>query len=182
MYTHLFAAWVIGLVLIWILVHSFSTISAREKHHLYKLFSISYTAILVFGSIAYNTQPENEKKKYKHWSEFINNYQGTLFSVDFLKKILVGLVSGLVFGVIDNTGLWFGMEALDPILPKGTLTRAGYGNVYADTLSAFLSTFAGKIISNIVGAHETPLWANAIGTTCGCLTGLHVSRAISGRH
>ena len=95
--------------------------------------------------------------------------------------ILIGFISGMVFGIIDNTGLWFGMEAIDPILPKGTLTRAGYGNVYADTLSAFLSTFAGKIISNVLNMNETPLWANAIGTTCGCLTGLHVCKAITGR-
>ena len=180
MYTRLFLAWIIGIVLIWALVHSFKSITTREKHHLFKLFSVSYTAILVFGVTAYNTQSKEEKKKYNHWSDFINNYQGRLFSLEFLKKILIGLVSGIVFGIIDNTGLWFGMEAIDPILPKGALTRAGYGNVYADTLSAFLSTFAGKIISNLVGAHETPLWANAIGTTCGCLTGLHMSKAISG--
>tara|TARA_Y100001958_G_C21058580_1_gene422230 strand:- start:156 stop:704 length:549 start_codon:yes stop_codon:yes gene_type:complete len=181
MYVKLLGSLIVGNSLIWLLVNQFKTISKRERNSLVKLFTASFSAIVLFGTVSYVTLPEDEKKKYKSWHEYINNYNGSLLSYTFLKMILIGFISGMVFGIIDNTGLWFGMEAIDPILPKGTLTRAGYGNVYADTLSAFLSTFAGKIISNILNMNETPLWANAIGTTCGCLTGLHVCKAITGR-
>jgi len=183
MYSELLLAWVIGLTLIYAAVHFFKNLNKKERKSLLRLFMVSYSAILLFGFTSYITLPEKEKNKYTTWYEYINNYNGSLLSEKFMKMILIGFVSGLVFGIIDNTGLWFGMEAIDPILPKGTLTRAGYGNVYADTLSAFLSTFAGKIISNLVGMDmgETPLWASAIGTTSGCLLGLHISKAISGR-
>lgn len=183
MYGELLLAWITGISVIYTAVHFFRNISKKERANLQRLFMVSYSAILLFGFLSYVTMPEKEKNKYTTWYEYINNYNGSLLSEKFMKMILIGFVSGLVFGIIDNTGLWFGMEAIDPILPKGNLTRAGYGNVYADTLSAFLSTFAGKIISNLVGMDmgETPLWASAIGTTTGCLLGLHISKAISGR-
>tara|TARA_Y100000816_G_scaffold291909_1_gene284930 strand:- start:654 stop:1202 length:549 start_codon:yes stop_codon:yes gene_type:complete len=181
MYSEVFIAWIIGIVLIWLFVKTFKFISKREQKRLFALFSVSFTAILVFGTISYATRSDEDKKKYKHWYQYINNYEGPIFSLTFLKMVLIGFVTGVVFGIIDNTGLWFGMESLDPILPKGTLTRAGYGNVYADTLSAFLSTFAGKTIANLVKINDTPLWADAIGTTCGCLVGLHACKSITGR-
>ena len=69
-------------------------------------------------------------------------------------------------------GLWFGIDSLNPILPKGNLTKSGYGNVFSDSLSAFLSSFAGNILSNIADVTtDTPLWANAFGTFCGCFIG-----------
>lgn len=181
MYVKLLSALIVGNTLIWLVVSQFKSINKRERNNLVKLFTVSFSAIVVFGAISYATLPQHEKEKYKSWHQYINDYNGDVFSFKFLKMILIGFMSGMVFGIIDNTGLWFGMEAIDPILPKGTLTRAGYGNVYADTLSAFLSTFAGKIISNVLDMTETPLWASAFGTTCGCLTGLHVCKAITGR-
>ena len=181
MYVKLIGSLIVGNSLIWLLVNQIKTISKQERNSLVKLFTASFSAIVIFGTVSYVTLPEDQKKKYKSWHEYINNYNGDLLSYTFLKMILIGFISGMVFGIIDNTGLWFGMRAIDPILPKGTLTRAGYGNVYADTLSAFLSTFAGKIISNVLNMNETPLWASAIGTTCGCLTGLHVCKAVTGR-
>ena len=181
MYIKLISAFVIGNSLIWLLVNMLKSINKREKYNLVKLFTISFTAILVLGAISYNTLPQHEKKIYKSWHQYINDYNGDILSFKFLKMILIGFMSGMVFGIIDNTGLWFGMKAIDPILPKGTLIRAAYGNTYADTLSAFLSTFTGKIISNLLNMSETPLWASALGTTFGCLTGLHICKAITGR-
>ena len=83
---------------------------------------------------------------------------------------------------MDNSGLWFGMDALEPILPKGPLTRAGYSNLFSDTLSAFVATFAGSIISNVTKVTgDTPIWANTVGTIIGNLIGLYGSRFITGR-
>jgi len=102
---------------------------------------------------------------------------------DFLKRIAKGFGVGVVFGMLDNGGLWFGMSALDPITPKGLLTKAGYGNVFSDTLSAFLSTFVGSIIAhNLPVDGETPIWANAVGTLFGTFFGLNFLKLVTGRN
>jgi hypothetical protein len=145
------------------------------KYNVRKLFIVSFGLICVFGSIS--NYFENKSKKEKHSSDIKSDIKG------FLKKAIVGVGSGFVFGVIDNVGLWYGMDILDEFFPKGKLTKAGWGNMYADTLSAFLATFTGNIISNITGIHdEIPLWANAFGTLLGCFCGLYGSKWLTGRN
>jgi len=169
---------VIGISVIWQLTNLFVKISTRERHRLFKLFAVSYIAIILFGVAAWLTEKtQNSNSLF----EFINDFKGPILSYDFLKTVLVGVVYGLVFGIIDNVGLWFGMDALDPIIKGGPLTKAGFGNAYADSLSAILATFSGKIMSNFIGIEKTPLWANAAGTGIGCLTGVGICRTISNR-
>ena len=171
---------IIGLAIINGLV-SFLKIKKKEKVKLSQLFSGSYILIIIFGTISFILANHNYEKKHGEALSFIKYINGKT-SKDFFKRMLVGLVSGLVFGIIDNAGLWFGMESLIPILPKGELTQAGYGNVFSDSLSAFLATFAGNIISNVTGVTgNIPIWAQAFGTFIGCLIGLFSCRAITGK-
>ena len=167
---------VVGLVLIQGIIRLFK-ISTYERHRLGVLFSVSYLLILIFGTISYIVDKDKHHMKIS-FLQYLNN--GPITD-QFWKTVLVGLGSGITFGIIDNVGLWFGMDALDPILPKGTLTRAGFGNVFADSLSAFLASFAGKIISTITNTNNTPLWADALGTAIGCLIGLASCRLLSYR-
>jgi len=166
---------VIGISVIWQLINLFGKISTRERHRLFKLFAVSYIAIILFGVAAWLTENTDNV------SEFINNYKGPILSYDFLKTVIVGVVYGLVFGIIDNVGLWFGMDALDPIIKGGILTKAGLGNAYSNTLGAILATFSGKIMSNFFGIEKTPLWSDALGTGLGCITGVGICRTISNR-
>merc|ERR1712019_228802 len=104
--------------------------------------------------------------------------------------VFVGMMSGLVFGIIDNAGLFFGMEYLDPVfrkLDKGhePLVLAGYGNTFSDMIGAFLGTFCGKIIEEYAKRQDPtlgdyPIWTEAVGITIGCLIGVKVPRSIVG--
>ena len=169
----------IGIIIIWLLTKSIGGVSTREHHRLFRLFYVSYTAIVLFGAGAWLT--EKAKNEHENIFEFINEFKGPILSYDFLKTGLVGLIYGFVFGLIDNIGLWFGMDALDPIIAGGVLTKAGLGNTYSNTLGAILATFSGKIMSNLIGIKDTPLWANALGTSVGCLTGVGICRTITNR-
>jgi hypothetical protein len=105
-------------------------------------------------------------------------------------SIAVGMASGLVFGFIDNAGLFFGMEYLDPVLSKlqnghEPNVLAGYGNTFSDAIGAFLGTFAGKIIEDLAKHSDPtlsdyPIWTEAVGITLGCLLGIAIPRSISG--
>ena len=96
--------------------------------------------------------------------------------------VLSGLTFGIVFGFIDNAGLWFGMEALDPYIKAGPLTKAGVGNTYSDFLGSTVGTFASAIMVHLTGVKEAPLWANTVGVFIGCLLGIVVPRWITGRN
>lgn len=98
-----------------------------------------------------------------------------------LLSILTGMAANIVFGIIDNGGLFFGMSALDPFLPEGELTRAGLGNTFSDGLGAFLGTFSGVIIKSITKIDDTPIWSDAVGIVIGCLLGLYIPKYITGK-
>ena len=93
----------------------------------------------------------------------------------------------IMFGFIDNFGLWFGMDALDPIIPGGILTKAGIGNSFSNTLGAILATFSTEIMSYLIKSKtddditNTPIWSNALGTGAGCLFAIFICRLITQR-
>lgn len=85
--------------------------------------------------------------------------------------------ANLIFGFIDNAGLFFGCSYLDEIFEKlpgasDTNVCAGYGNTFSDFLGSFIGTFCGMIIAEVCGLSEGPLWANAFGVIIGCLLGI----------
>lgn len=93
--------------------------------------------------------------------------------------------ANVVFGFIDNAGLFFGGCYLDEVfskLPGGTDANicAGYGNTFSDTLGMFLGTFFGIILKSSLEIDDGPIWANAFGITIGCLLGIYVPVLILG--
>ena len=94
--------------------------------------------------------------------------------------VIVGMTTNLIFGFIDNAGLFFGMSALDPYLPEGELLKAGLGNTFSDALGSFLGTFIGTSIQNYSGVTEWPLYAEVIGIIIGCLIGVFLPASFMG--
>ena len=173
---------IVGISILYIIIHTLN-VTSTEQSSLMKLFIVSFLLIIIFGTITYHM----DNKKYKDrtgmqlgFMDWINNNMTTTYAIS--KRVLVGVGAGMVFGIINNLGLWFGTDALNPITPKGTLMKAGYGNIYANTLSAFLATFSGNIIEHVIHVGPTiPIWSNALGTGFGCWIGLYLAKFITGR-
>ena len=147
----------------------------KERAGIIQLFTTCIAMIIIAGFIAFKTSQYNDPSL--SFSRFING-QDTL---EF-QGVLVGAMSGFVFGVIDNGGLFFGMSKLDPILPSGRLLSAGLGNTFSDALGGFLGTFAGIIVKNLSGYdRDYPIWAETVGLIIGCLVGVYVPAAITGQ-
>ena len=139
------------------------------------------TIILISISIAWAFNTVNNKKlengeEQVSFIEFINN--GKTVS---LKQILVGMSFGAIFGFIDNFGLWYGMDYLDPYLPGGNLTKAGYGNTYSDFIGSTMGTSISIILNTLYPTEEAPIWVNSLGIVVGCLFGLYIPKYLSGR-
>lgn len=93
-------------------------------------------------------------------------------------------MANVIFGFIDNAGLFFGSNYLEEVfskLPGGATdanVTAGYGNTYSDTLGAFMGTFIGMIFKDLTGVESGPLWAEIIGIIIGCLLGIAIPKMI----
>jgi hypothetical protein len=142
----------------------------KDVQDLALFLAICLILILIFGAIAYGVSD----------SSSVLSFLG-VYPFPTVLSILTGMMANIVFGIIDNGGLFFGMSALDPFLPEGELTRAGLGNTFSDGLGAFLGSFTGVMIKSLTKIEDTPLWADAFGIIIGCLIGLYVPRYITGK-
>ncbi len=109
--------------------------------------------------------------------------------------IMVSMAFGVIFGFIDNAGLFFGMDALDPYfkkVSKDPKVAAGLGNTFSDVIGAFAGSFAGSIVKKqfesvfvtgdgkAIDCFEGPMWAEAVGIFIGCIFGIILPKMITG--
>ena len=132
------------------------------------------------GMLAFRMRPCDDKK-CESFGEWINGGRLTAATM------LVGAGAGVAFGFLDNCFLFLGMSSLDSVfrmLPYGDDSRvlAGYGNAFSSTISAFASTFVGRLIADMAGVSidDAPLWAMATGLLVGGMAGIAVPRLLLG--
>ena len=134
------------------------------------LLVVSIALILGAGYFAYQTTNQGADRK-----QTVPEFLG-LQPIPSLKSILIGMSVGLVFGFIDNLGLYYGMKAFGPYLPKDPLLAAGLGNTFSNSIGVFLATFVGVIISNKSNVDNYSIVSEAGGMILGCLLGTYLPR------
>jgi hypothetical protein len=110
--------------------------------------------------------------------------------------ITLGSMANVVFGFIDNSGLFAGLDASDdwfqekfkPGAALGAIAdasderqKAGLGNTFSDMLGAFMGEFFGLILGDILdptGQIAAPFWLGAFGVFFGCLLGISIPKMI----
>jgi hypothetical protein len=151
-----------------------------QKHQgLINLLVVTVFFVGIFLILAFNVVNNNRVEKGNNkltFMQFLNNNSEVT-----LKKVLVGMSFGMIFGFIDNFGLWYGMDYLDPYIPGGNLTKAGYGNTFSDFIGSTMGTSISIILGTLYPTEEAPIWVNSLGIIVGCLLGLYIPKALSGR-
>ena len=146
----------------------------------FTLFNIILFFIcLMFTFYFHNHYLIKKKKKPYSFTEFLNNSRKT----PSLKNISLGLIFGVIFGFMDNFGLWMGIEKLEKYLPGGLLTKAALGNTYSDLLGAIIGTCISIIAKDTFDYDndDTPIWLNTVGIVIGCFLGLFFGKLITGK-
>lgn len=144
----------------------------HESSKIVKLLIIIVILMIIFIYVGYQVEIKTAKKMNRKPIPFML-YIG--FSSKYsLESIGVGMVSNMIFGLMDNISLMFGMDALSEYFPGGPLTKAAYGNMVSGTISSTFGEFAGSIITNLTQIEDTPLWSQTLGFAVGGLIGIYL--------
>jgi hypothetical protein len=144
------------------------------------LFNLILFIIFLYVTFHYhNSHLTKQKKKPMTFIEFLNNSKKT----PSFKNIILGLVFGIIFGFMDNFGLWMGVDKLEKFMPGGLLTKAALGNTYSDLLGAIIGTCISIIAQDTFDYDNdnSPIWLNTVGIVLGCLLGMFVGHVITGK-
>lgn len=146
------------------------------KKHKNLLVLIFSSLILILGFFLISFYIVNKKKKAKNEKQisllnFFNNNSDLKPS-----SLLIGMSFGIVFGFIDNAGLWFGISSLEKYIPGGILEKSGWGNTYSDFLGATLGTFIAIILKTYIPVANTPIWIDSLGVLIGCIFGIYIPK------
>lgn len=141
-------------------------------------FLINILIIVLFFYIAYFIKQKKNKKKITI-KEFLNNGK----KLPSIKNLLIGLIFGVIFGFIDNVGLWFGMDNFSKNIQGGPLTKAGIGNTYSDFMGSILGTLISSIAADLFDYdnNTTPIWINTLGIIIGCILGIVVGKLLTNK-
>ena len=141
------------------------------------IVSISIIAIAAYISfVIHNKTLLEQNKKRNSFLEFINRGQ-----IPSIKMLKVGLIFGIVFGFMDNVGLWFGLNTFEKYLPGGILTKSALGNTYSSLMGTIVGGFVATVAKDRYNYDEddAPIWIDAVGVVIGCFLGLFVGRLLT---
>jgi len=109
-----------------------------------------------------------------------NTVTGSL--LEKFKKFLVGASFTFVFGLIDNLGLFVGMEVMEDALMKmgyGAQVAAGLGNTFSDALGALAGGWISAMLYKFLKVKgEGTSTEQVTGVVIGCLIPVFIKMAI----
>jgi len=146
---------------------------------------IALNLLLFFGLLftAYHARIKALEKANKPKISVLEYLNGGTSKMPTLKTIGLGLVFGVVFGFMDNFGLWMGIDTLSKYIPGGTLTKAAWGNTYSDLIGSTAGTFISSIAADRLNYNDddAPIWLNTVGIFLGCILGMTIGKIITGK-
>tara|TARA_Y100000389_G_C16986462_1_gene282790 strand:- start:4 stop:459 length:456 start_codon:yes stop_codon:yes gene_type:complete len=136
---------------------------------------INVLIIIFFFFLAFYVKQKKQKKL--SFYEFINGGK----KLPSIKNLSIGLIFGVIFGFIDNLGLWFGMDNFTKNIKGGPLLKAGIGNTYSDFIGSIIGTLISSIAMDLFkyDNNSTPIWINTVGIVIGCLLGIFVGKTLT---
>ena len=141
--------------------------------------------VLFFGLLfwAYSVHVKTLEKQNKPKVTMLEYLNGGSSKLPPLKTIALGLVFGIVFGFMDNFGLWMGIDTLSKYITGGVLTKAAWGNTYSDLVGSTAGTFISSIAADKFNYDDdnTPIWLNSAGIGIGCVLGMFVGKLLTGK-
>ena len=140
--------------------------------------SLTIIAIIAYTSFIYHNKTLIEQNENTQtFIEYIN--RGKIPPFNTLK---IGLIFGIIFGFIDNIGLWFGLQTFEKYIPGGILTKSAVGNTYSNLMGAICGGLISSVFKDKYDYDEdnAPIWLDAVGVVIGCIIGIFVGKLLTG--
>jgi hypothetical protein len=134
-----------------------------------------FFSLLFIAFVVRNIKLKENNKNTETLFQYLNG--GTFPSI---KNIGLGLIFGIIFGFLDNLGLWIGIINLQKYMPGDLKMKAAIGNTYSDLLGATVGTFISTIFQDIFNyrVEREAIWINSIGIFIGCILGIGVGKML----
>ena len=99
------------------------------------------------------------------------------------ESVIVGLITGLTFGFIDNLNIYIGLHSLEKYFSsQPPILRAGLAGTLSSAISIYVSGSISAILRDQLGFHgSVSVNAQVIGTILGCLLGIYLPYYIAGK-
>lgn len=99
------------------------------------------------------------------------------------KPWIFGMIMGIVFGFIDNFGLFLGMESLEDFLEnKHDNHKATWGNTFSDFIGATVGTSIGAAWVAAAHMENEVVLGDMMGIMIGCLIGVGAGKLMTGKY
>lgn len=143
---------------------------------LFNIFIISLFIFIAF--IVKNQKLKNKNKKPISFVTFLNAGKKLTF-----RNVFIGLIFGIVFGFLDNFGLWMGISILEEYMPGGVKMKSALGNTYSDFIGATIGSAISILAAELYDYDndDAPLWVNTVGILIGCILGMIAGIIITGK-
>ena len=134
------------------------------------IFTVVFITFFVYLSFKVkNYYLKKNNKKTLSLLQFLNND-----SKITLKKILVGMSFGFVFGFIDNAAIWLAIDPIKDYVKGSLFMKAGWANTYSDFLGATAGTSIALILKTLFPISDVPIWIDTFGVLIGCIAGMYL--------
>jgi len=142
------------------------------------LVFIMVSAVVLIASliVAYQLQRSTLSGEGTYtFTDFLNDGK----TMPSIEDATVGLVFGIVFGMMDTLGTWFGMQNINEVLPRGSPElKAAISGVYSNIMGLTMGTVVTLIVRLKVGTsdEQKPIWLNIIGIVLGSPVGVFIGK------
>lgn len=140
----------------------------------YSLSIFTVIFILFFVCLSFivkNYYLEKNNKKKLTLIEFLNNDSKVT-----IKKVLIGMSFGFVFGFIDNAAIWLSINPIKDYIKGSLFMKAGWANTYSDFLGATAGTSIAIILKTMFPISDVPIWVDTFGVLMGCIAGMYLPK------
>ena len=141
----------------------------RHKSILFLAVSAGFLAMSLVVSYYFQRKVKSKQGEKYTFMEFLNDGRTSPSAED----LLVGLLFGFTFALMDAIGTWVGMDNITSLVSGSPEMKAVVAGAYSDVMGITLGTLVTVVVRDELGIKHVrrPIWLNIVGILLGSTVG-----------